>query len=682
MLRRVVVGIAVMSLFAGTAWGQAGAPASDPKDKPAASEPAKAAGTEGGAAAKPAADKPAADKPAPAQPGVARGGLPYYPGLRGAVGPLRVLSAGSLRPGMFALGFMGEFLKMSDLIMEGDEDTRTKGYLTAVFTPMDFLEASAALRWASNHSNMTSPELIQSQGDLLLGLKGFGPVAPGFSAGAAASLELLTGEGDVFWSGDATTLRLRGLATVDVSEFEPDVPVRIHGNLGYSLDNTSKVSDRRLRPVETFAHDVMAFDTVDFSLAVEGVIEAFNPFLEWNLRIPVATRTDSDEVCVAQERCPGNEGFGAYPHWLTFGVRGEPVNGLTLMGAVDLGLTQTVASGISAIPPYNLIFGLAYAIDPTPREVVREVAASGKPCTETPEGTVKGTVVDKVSRKPIEGAVVRFPGHPERTALSTGSDGSFLTYPFAPGPLRIEVDGRPNHKPKTFAITLKEGQAEFTFSLLTAAQKVEVEGRVHDIDDMPVPGAQVSVAGTQGALSTDPTTGRFTVRLAPGQHRIRVTANNYMARERDVTVQPGQRQVVDFLLRAQEESAVVFQENKLELKRPIHFALGKADIQPDSFVILDQVIDLIVRHDVRTLRIEGHTDNDGDDDFNMTLSQERAEAVKAYLVGQGIDPARLKAVGFGEGRPVVPNNTAAGRARNRRVEFHVTGNDGAAAPKP
>ena len=69
------------------------------------------------------------------------------------------------------------------------------------------------------------------------------------------------------------------------------------------------------------------------------------------------------------------------------------------------------------------------------------------------------------------------------------------------------------------------------------------------------------------------------------------------------------------------------------------------------------------------LRIEGHTDNTGDDASNKTLSQSRAEAVRDYLVEQGIDASRLEAVGLGEEQPVADNNTEEGRAQNRRVEL-------------
>jgi outer membrane protein OmpA-like peptidoglycan-associated protein len=73
-----------------------------------------------------------------------------------------------------------------------------------------------------------------------------------------------------------------------------------------------------------------------------------------------------------------------------------------------------------------------------------------------------------------------------------------------------------------------------------------------------------------------------------------------------------------------------------------------------------------------TLEIQGHTDEKGSDDFNMKLSQSRADAVKNYLVSKGIVADTITAKGFGESKPIVPNDTDANREKNRRVEFKIT----------
>ena len=71
------------------------------------------------------------------------------------------------------------------------------------------------------------------------------------------------------------------------------------------------------------------------------------------------------------------------------------------------------------------------------------------------------------------------------------------------------------------------------------------------------------------------------------------------------------------------------------------------------------------------IRIEGHTDSDGSDVYNLKLSQSRAESVRASLIERGVEDGRLLAVGFGEQQPVAPNTTEDDKARNRRVEFII-----------
>ncbi|MCA9559913.1 MAG: OmpA family protein [Myxococcales bacterium] len=112
---------------------------------------------------------------------------------------------------------------------------------------------------------------------------------------------------------------------------------------------------------------------------------------------------------------------------------------------------------------------------------------------------------------------------------------------------------------------------------------------------------------------------------------------------------------------------------KIEILQKVFFATNKAVILRKSYPVLDQVADVMKRHPyIKKVRVEGHTDSRGSDRYNKKLSQLRADSVKKYLIGQGVEPERLESVGYGEEQPIDDNRTSDGRANNRRVEFTIT----------
>lgn len=103
----------------------------------------------------------------------------------------------------------------------------------------------------------------------------------------------------------------------------------------------------------------------------------------------------------------------------------------------------------------------------------------------------------------------------------------------------------------------------------------------------------------------------------------------------------------------------------------VQFETGKDIIKKQSFPILDNVYGILSSHPEYKLDIAGHTDNAGDHDKNVKLSEARAAAAKNYLIKKGIDASRFRSEGYGPDRPIADNKTAAGKALNRRVEFIV-----------
>lgn len=104
--------------------------------------------------------------------------------------------------------------------------------------------------------------------------------------------------------------------------------------------------------------------------------------------------------------------------------------------------------------------------------------------------------------------------------------------------------------------------------------------------------------------------------------------------------------------------------------RGINFGFDKANVTPDSAVVLDVAIDRLKQCPAHRMEIDGYTDSTGPAGYNIGLSQRRAEAVKRYFVSKGIAVGRLTTRGYGEANPIDTNATRAGRAKNRRVELH------------
>ncbi|MFI5397740.1 MAG: OmpA family protein [Candidatus Binatia bacterium] len=105
--------------------------------------------------------------------------------------------------------------------------------------------------------------------------------------------------------------------------------------------------------------------------------------------------------------------------------------------------------------------------------------------------------------------------------------------------------------------------------------------------------------------------------------------------------------------------------------RSVHFDFDKSTIRPDAVPVLNEAAETLKAEGGIAVIVEGHTDGVGTDAYNQKLSHRRADAVRQYLVKQGIPAKRITTEGFGKSRPVASNDTADGRAQNRRVELRV-----------
>jgi len=101
------------------------------------------------------------------------------------------------------------------------------------------------------------------------------------------------------------------------------------------------------------------------------------------------------------------------------------------------------------------------------------------------------------------------------------------------------------------------------------------------------------------------------------------------------------------------------------------FETGKAELKPEAYTVLDELVEYLKRKDDEKIEVGGHTDNVGKPDANMILSTNRANTVRAYLLMKGIAPERVTSKGYGMTQPIAENDTAEGRSLNRRTEVKI-----------
>lgn len=205
-----------------------------------------------------------------------------------------------------------------------------------------------------------------------------------------------------------------------------------------------------------------------------------------------------------------------------------------------------------------------------------------------------------------------------------------------------------------------------------------------EVDVILTPAAQlarlrIDVAGPAGELVAarvqigedwfDTVDGQVSLELGAGTWPLHVEADGHSAADLSVELEEGAAEVV--LVRLEQPTASLDGE-RIQLRGKIYFETNRDRILHRSLPLLNDVATVMREHpEVQLLRIEGHTDARGRSSYNLGLSRERAKAVRAYLIRRGIDPDRLRSVGYGESRPVDRSTTPSAWAKNRRVDFYV-----------
>lgn len=612
--------------------------------------------------------------PQPAEPGDRDPRLvPAGLNLDGSIGLQHIAAAWGGEPKTYRIALLGEFYSGRNTIRFNDVNTMFAGNLLFEASPIRYFSGNLRLQTRSNINTFGRPQAMLSQGDLLVGGKGTFPVGDGLWFGADLTLDFPTDFGSAGLRFAGTGVRPRVLFSFDGSEMEAGINLKGHFNLGYKIDNTPNLLPEGVEPtrVEIFAYQLSAYNFFELGLGFQYDLPYVSPFLAWNLAIPSA---GTDGVCDQPNLpCAADAGFASFPNVLSLGAKAEPVDNLGLHAGIDIGLTSEDAAGLPVTPPYTLVFGASWTIDPRPKIQIVEKPSTSKEAP--PERVIVGTIVDAETKEPIANAIIGYQG--DETPQASTEGGVFRSYGFMPGATVKLILRHPDYEELVHDEELgtEPGEQEVTLELKPLPAKAVIAGRVVNEAGEAVQSPKVKLTSTTGEEQYEPlanTDGTFEENVEAGKYTIAASAPGYLTQGRDVEVAVDGKVDVTIVLKPEAARVVSLRDDKIEIQEKIYFETGKASILPRSYGVLDQVAAVLVEHpEIRRLQVEGHTDDVGGDEFNMELSQARAESVRQYLVDAGISPERLFAKGFGETRPILPNTSKRNQSFNRRVEFNI-----------
>ena len=431
--------------------------------------------------------------------------------------------------------------------------------------------------------------------------------------------------------------------------------VNIHTNVGYHFfKQTFQFTDRRYGTSDSVMVDMEVEDPV-FHLAfgVEVPLKGVTLFTEAEWRhfmkrdYEHGDGEDYDDMIVIQPglRFPTKSGFafdivGSFaldnfdPEWSDLGHHayqsgGTPTNSYRAHYA-------PFPEGY--YPSWGVGVNLMYSSD------LREGPGTG---------IMSGTVTDARSGDAIEGTVA-FPGTAVEPAVSDAETG-FYSSELPEGSVSVTVNS-PGYIGASETVQVAGG-VDFTRNYALQPVPATIMGSVTDIE------TGIAIASATVAAPDVPVSDRtgndglYEFNVDEGSWTITASASGYLGATEGVDVMSGDIAVVDFQLQS-----VAFE--------PIYFIVDKFDIQPEYLAVLDDIAEDITANGL-VVQISGHADSDHTEEYNQTLSENRAMAVYDYLVAHGVNPSNLSTIGYGEDRPAVPNTSAANKALNRRVEFVV-----------
>lgn len=341
-------------------------------------------------------------------------------------------------------------------------------------------------------------------------------------------------------------------------------------------------------------------------------------------------------------------------------LRVQPFKFLAIKGELAFGIVTWFA-GVSL----HASFGVLAKQPERVFERADEVGANGR---------VLGRVVEAGTDVPVAGATVTLKAR-ALSPLQTMADGRFIVDRLDAGEVRFEIEHEaylPGHCEAT--IPEKGGDVSLICQVAARARVGAVSGQVKTENGKPVAGASIEIDGARTTKVTSSDDGSFgAVDLPEGTYRMRVDADGYLMQiiELEVEAQDTAMPKV-ILIKKPKRSLVTLSNKEIVISQQVRFETNSSEIASSSDPLLREIADVMLRNShVQLVEIQGHTDNTGTHDRNMTLSQQRADAVRSWLINAGVAAERLEAKGYGPDHPLTPNKTAADRAKNRRVQLII-----------
>jgi outer membrane protein OmpA-like peptidoglycan-associated protein len=588
-----------------------------------------------------------------------------YPNYEGSYGLFRTMSADNGSAGHFHIGLWGRwFSETIDAYVVGDSSGEANhtgmdyyfGLGYAITDNISFHIAGSYFTDNVDYSDIDYTRASVGLGDAKIGLKvgvGAGPVmfalAPFVSLPTGTERSTVLEQDGNTWSNDGGVFRYHSSEATDM------------GVIG-ALSITSKLMtvDFNLGYVDKNKNDdELGWENnyTIYSAAVSWHLGMVTPFVE----IGGIDYSGKDRLFTFFE----DSLYGPNAVYITPGLSFRP-GPFSINLAVDFrgweGENErtfttartdsaNIVTGWGVAPPWAAVFGISYCQDFVPEAPMH--------------GKIAGVVVDGDTDEGLEANTALYLDNAMVMSAASDMDGEFVFDDLEPTTYILTASAADYQEYRTDVIVKAGEETPVRIALMPVVTDGILVLNIMDMETKEPMTADVTI----GDMETETVTETVEKTLTAGTYTIFAQAPEdfYLPYNRTVTIEAGETREIDV--------AFVKKEFKIVLPE-VYFETAKSELKPESHGILDDAAatlnDVFASNPDIKIEVQGHTDSQGSDAYNMNLSNDRAATVKNYLVGKhGIDEMRLIIKGYGESKPVATNNTAAGRAQNRRVEFLI-----------